>query len=71
MAVECFKCKFLHITWDQQQPRGCKAYGFKTARTPSLIVKENSGKECELYTPKDSISRGKDPELDLNDKSNW
>lgn len=66
--IECFKCKYFHVTWDPKQPRGCKAYGFKTAKLPSIIVKETSGQACTLFTPKKSKDDGK---LDLNDRKNW
>lgn len=66
--IECFKCKYFHITWDSKQPRGCKAYGFKTAKLPSIIVKETSGQDCTLYTPK--TQKGTD-KVDFNDKKYW
>lgn len=51
--VDCFKCRYFYITWDQSQPKGCKAFGFKTKKLPSLVVFESSGEKCLKFTPKD------------------
>lgn len=50
--IDCFKCKHLYITWDESSPRGCTAFGFKTARLPSTVVFETSGESCYKFTPK-------------------
>ncbi len=52
MAVNCFDCEYFFVTWDQQNPRGCKAYGFKTRELPSTVVKKSSGLECMKYKRK-------------------
>ena len=52
--IDCFKCKYLYITWDESNPRGCTAFGFKTKRLPSLVVLEASGEPCHKLTPKDN-----------------
>jgi len=53
--INCFKCKFFHISWDPVSPRGCKYFGFKSALMPSIVVLQSSGKECGAFTPKDII----------------
>ena len=52
--VDCFKCKHFYVTWDQNNPRGCKYFGFKTKLMPSIAVSKSSGKSCQAYTPKNS-----------------
>ncbi|OCC15142.1 uracil-DNA glycosylase [Dissulfuribacter thermophilus] len=49
---KCLTCKYYYITWDKFRPYGCKAFGFKSRKTPWLVVKESSGKDCTLYEPK-------------------
>ncbi|MEK3978817.1 uracil-DNA glycosylase [Psychrobacillus sp. FSL K6-2836] len=52
MAVNCFKCRYFFTTWDARNPRGCKAYGFKTKELPSVVVQRSSGMECLKFEPK-------------------
>ncbi|MEK5079181.1 uracil-DNA glycosylase [Solibacillus sp. FSL W7-1436] len=52
MKVDCFKCQHFRVTWDQFNPRGCTAYGFKTKQLPSLVVKQSSGMDCLKFVPK-------------------
>ena len=52
MAVNCFQCQYFFVTWDPKNPRGCKAYGFKTRELPSIVVRRSSGMECLKFEPK-------------------
>ncbi|MEK9197366.1 uracil-DNA glycosylase [Lysinibacillus halotolerans] len=52
MKVDCFKCRYFRVTWDQHNPRGCTAYQFKSKQLPSLVVKQSSGLDCMQFTPK-------------------
>lgn len=52
MKIDCFKCQHFRVTWDQANPRGCSAYGFKTKQLPSLVVRQSSGMECLKFVPK-------------------
>lgn len=52
MAVNCFACIYFYTTWDPANPRGCKAYGFKSKQLPSIVVKRSSGMECMKFEPK-------------------
>lgn len=47
--VDCFKCKFFYITWDEFFPRGCKALGFKSREVPSAVVFNSSGLPCQKF----------------------
>lgn len=50
--IDCFQCQHFFITWDANQPRGCKAFGFKTKQLPSVVVLESSGEPCLKFFPK-------------------
>jgi len=50
--IDCFQCKHFYITWDQSNPKGCNAFGFKTRRMPSHVVFESSGEPCLKFSPK-------------------
>lgn len=50
--VNCKKCQYYFVTWEQHQPHGCKAYGFKTKMVPSVVVKNSSKMECTLFVQK-------------------
>jgi hypothetical protein len=52
MQQSCFKCRHFFITWDPQNPRGCRAYQFKSKAIPSIIVKNSSGMDCLKFEPK-------------------
>jgi len=50
--IICQKCKYYFVTWQQNRPHGCKAYGFKSQLIPSLVVIQSSRSACSLYQPK-------------------
>jgi hypothetical protein len=50
--IDCFQCQHFYITWDETNPRGCKAFGFKTTQMPSAVVLESSGRSCLKFLPK-------------------
>lgn len=50
--VICQKCVYYYVTWEASHGHGCKAYGFKSAQIPSVIVKRSSGQNCKFYEPK-------------------
>jgi len=52
--VDCFQCRYFYTTWEAHQPRGCKAFGFKTSQIPSQVVFEASGEPCLKFLPKKS-----------------
>ncbi|RJQ21046.1 MAG: uracil-DNA glycosylase [Nitrospiraceae bacterium] len=45
-TINCFKCGYFYITWNEKFPRGCKAMGFKSKEMPSAVVYESSGTQC-------------------------
>ncbi|MGM9968273.1 uracil-DNA glycosylase [Rummeliibacillus sp. TYF005] len=52
MQQSCFKCKHFFVTWDQHNPRGCRAYQFKSKAIPSIVVKKSSGLDCLKFEQK-------------------
>lgn len=50
--VNCRKCIYYYVTWEPQHPNGCKYFGFKTAMMPAMLVRKNSGKDCEAFRSK-------------------
>jgi hypothetical protein len=50
--INCRRCIYFFVTWQQSQPYGCKAYGFKSALIPSLVVKKSSAKDCQFFVDK-------------------
>ncbi len=49
---DCLHCQHYFVTWDVQQPRGCRAYGFKSNDLPSAVVFASSGEICQLHRRK-------------------
>jgi hypothetical protein len=57
--INCHKCKYYYVTWENQHPHGCKAMGFKSKIFPSIVVFQSSGDNCKYYTPKNKNRAGK------------
>ncbi|MBE2905201.1 uracil-DNA glycosylase [Anoxybacillus flavithermus] len=55
--VNCYECKHFYVTWDAQMPRGCRAFGFKSAALPSIVVKQSSGTPCMKFVKKEHKGR--------------
>jgi hypothetical protein len=51
-SPNCLNCIHYYVTWDPQLPKGCKAFHFKTKKIPSQSVKDESGKECQMFLDK-------------------
>lgn len=51
-SLDCSKCKYFHVTWDKHFPKGCKLFGFKSTKPPSITVFEATGKKCENFIMK-------------------
>lgn len=70
MNKNCFNCKHYFITFDQSAPKGCRAYGIKSAQMPSQIVRSATlGQGCIGFELKDRLK--KKPKKDLNDPRLW
>ena len=48
----CYNCVNFFITWDKKFPYGCKAFGMKSKKLPSLEVSQTTGEPCLLFTEK-------------------
>jgi hypothetical protein len=49
---DCLHCVHYLVTWEPAQPRGCRAYGFKSQQLPSDVVFASSGEPCQLFERK-------------------
>jgi hypothetical protein len=49
---DCLHCSHYFVTWDAAQPRGCRAYEFKSLDLPSEVVLASSGDPCQLFERK-------------------
>ena len=58
--INCRKCKNFYITWDQNNPYGCKYFGFKTKMLPSVYVYKSSGEPCMAFQDKNPGGGGSD-----------
>jgi hypothetical protein len=50
--IVCQKCIYYYVTWEQNKPHGCNAYGFKSQQIPSVVVKNSSKTDCNFYQEK-------------------
>ncbi|HAV43332.1 TPA: uracil-DNA glycosylase [bacterium] len=50
--IQCYKCKHYKVTWDTGFPYACKAFNFKSSKSPSLVVHEASGQLCQFFSPR-------------------
>ncbi|HLE11718.1 MAG: hypothetical protein A2504_15530 [Bdellovibrionales bacterium RIFOXYD12_FULL_39_22] len=69
--INCLKCNYFYVTWDQNNPKGCRIYGFKSRLLPSILVAKESGKDCLSFEAKFESSEEKNDDIDLNDDSLW
>jgi hypothetical protein len=52
---KCFHCQFYYITFDKTSPHGCKAFQFKSATLPALVVAKNSHQDCHAWKKKNNV----------------
>lgn len=57
--INCMKCRHFYITWDKNFPNGCRAFGFKTKRLPSMSVLSASGSPCQGFERKNENRESK------------
>jgi hypothetical protein len=55
--INCLRCAYYFVTWEEGRPHGCRAYGFKSPQIPSQVVRRTSGSDCQFFTPKAPASR--------------
>ena len=56
-APNCLQCRHFIVTWDARFPRGCRVFGVKSRKLPSLVVFENTGRHCPTFEPTDAHRR--------------
>jgi len=54
--IICHQCKHYYVTWDSTSPHGCRAYGFKSKTICSMVVKQSSNIDCNLFIKKTTKS---------------
>ena len=57
--INCRKCVNFYVTWDPNNPYGCRYFGFKTKTLPSVYVFKSSGEPCKAFKSKDPNSGNK------------
>lgn len=71
MKKNCLNCKHYFITFDSSAPKGCRAYGIKSAQMPSSVVKQAThGGDCLGFELKDRLKK-KEKTKNLNDPHFW
>ncbi|MDR1451119.1 MAG: uracil-DNA glycosylase [Helicobacteraceae bacterium] len=50
--IDCRKCRYFRITWENAFPYACDLFGFKGKQTPNVAVFANDGYPCRGFTPK-------------------
>ena len=65
----CLRCKHYYSTYNPVSPRGCKKYKFQSSRIPSMVVKEQTGTDCQAYEEK--VKKDEDKKDSLNDPKYW
>ena len=53
--INCRRCQYYFVTWEKGKPHGCKAYGFKSAQIPSIVVFQSSAIECSMFVQKGAL----------------
>ena len=57
MKKQCRNCQFFKISWDYAKPYSCDFFNFKSKQIPSMVVKQNSGKDCEGFKQKKKANK--------------
>ncbi|RUM66598.1 MAG: uracil-DNA glycosylase [Sulfurimonas sp.] len=56
-TLNCKRCRHYFVTWQNNQPHGCRAYGFRSLQIPSVVVQHSSGMPCSLFRLKEHASK--------------
>lgn len=74
MSVQCLRCKHYYTTFDPTAPRGCRLYQFKSTQIPAVLVKQESGQDCQGFQKRVSMDEKNKSEkggIDFNDPKYW
>jgi len=48
--IDCRRCRFYFVTWDEDFPHGCRRMGFKSRHSPGDEVRQAmKGESCRLF----------------------
>ena len=53
----CINCASYYVTWAPRHPHGCRAFGFKSAQVPSVVVSSVSEDRCLKFSVKPGLER--------------
>ncbi len=67
--INCLQCVHYFNTWDKDRPRGCRIYNFRSMTMPSLLVRSESGMNCQSFEKKAQFKKSKTD--NLNDPNLW
>ena len=54
--INCMSCNSYYVTWNASHPHGCRAFGFKSAQIPSVVVAGASQDRCLKFSLKPCLS---------------
>ena len=54
-APNCLKCVYFKVTWDNNFPRSCEAFGIKCVNLPSAEVYRAQGEHCPSFCLKEGL----------------
>lgn len=54
--IQCLRCKYYQVTYNPQIPHGCRKYQFQSATIPNLVVKRETGTDCQAYVARQTKS---------------
>ena len=51
--IDCHRCRYYFISWDEHFPHGCRRMGFKSRLFPGDEVRHAmDGRDCRLFEAK-------------------
>jgi len=59
------------VTFDKNSPRGCKLFGFKSPQIPAVLVKKETGADCEEFERNAQKGSEDAKKLNFNDSKYW
>lgn len=68
----CLKCRHYYATFDANNPRGCRLFGFKSAQIPSNVIKRETGEDCQEFEQRVQAKNSQtEKKIDFNDPKYW
>ncbi|MBC8451399.1 MAG: hypothetical protein H8D72_01690 [Planctomycetes bacterium] len=45
----CGRCQHHFVTYEASMPHGCRLFGIRSQRLPSMIVRQETGQDCTAF----------------------